>query len=683
MLEVGGTTGGRLMLTPAAVQGVSVEQHLRSTSPTEVSWTWSAQGDNPAFTQPLGFSLALEQPQDWQVWAPWGDPRHKEVGQIDNLAIIANACGPADYKMNWADPLKPIAFESALFHYGAPPFELDAPRMGFCPFTGDLLCIPMVSLLHRQHDVGISWILSPDDTLLDLNLEIEACGRIHFSHLHQRLGAGRKLVFNMHLVVHEAGWRGGLRWIAQRFRQYFEPPAGQLAQNLAGTGAYSHAPVPEPGYADHLRQMAFRTNWRASFDFPLMGLFIPTCDRDQAWPMLHRDHAGMPLPGNRPLTTVGDMSEYARQMKKVGFEVLHYFNVTEFGTDVRYPPKPVVDGDPDRFWKDGDALLWSKFAEAVVRVPPGMKLDSPGVIAPAGQGGPFYTWGGAVAVDCGVPSLHEHFLEQAERHFKLLPDGAGLCIDRLDWTRLYIEGDDSVSFLAPGVERSLLSSYRRFMDDLRQLADQYRKVIFVNNHTKRLDQLRHVDGMFDEFTYSGPALNTSALLGIFKPVLGWTAAAGNLHSPTPDVFFQRYLYLGVFPMCPAEGNDHSIGPDPGAERWYTDYGPLLASLRGKRWVLDENCVSVDLPEARVNLFERPGQGWVVPIMLADEQLKAKVEVRGQAASASAAQVLHPGSSITTSVAIDRLDAHTIAIDVPLMRGAAMLLLKETDEGPKS
>lgn len=34
----------------------------------------------------------------------------------------------------------------------------------------------------------------------------------------------------------------------------------------------------------------------------------------------------------------------------------------------------------------------------------------------------------------------------------------------------------------------------------------------INNHVKRLDILRYVNGVFDEFTYVGTPLNTISLM---------------------------------------------------------------------------------------------------------------------------------------------------------------------------
>ena len=65
-----------------------------------------------------------------------------------------------------------------------------------------------------------------------------------------------------------------------------------------------------------------------------------------------------------------------------------------------------------------------------------------------------------------------------------------------------------------------------------------------------------LDGIFDEFTYSGVPLNLTALLCIHKTALGWTADSSSIQSEGADNFFQKYLYMGVYPMAPFPGNDH-------------------------------------------------------------------------------------------------------------------------------
>ena len=56
-------------------------------------------------------------------------------------------------------PLKDAAFD-----YGAPVFRTDNPRLAWCPFDGNLFCLPLVSVLEPETDTGLSLVLSPEDT---------------------------------------------------------------------------------------------------------------------------------------------------------------------------------------------------------------------------------------------------------------------------------------------------------------------------------------------------------------------------------------------------------------------------------------------------------------------------------------------------------------------------------------
>ena len=76
-------------------------------------------------------------------------------------------------------------------------------------------------------------------------------------------------------------------------------------------------------------------------------------------------------------------------------------------------------------------------------------------------------------------------------------------------------------------------------------------------------------------------LNLTALLALRKPAIGWTRDLNTLR-PDPDALFQRHLHLGVFPSAPFPGADHTIAPDPWAEKCFLDYGPLLAAIRGRK-----------------------------------------------------------------------------------------------------
>ena len=111
------------------------------------------------------------------------------------------------------------------------------------PFRGDLLSIPLFTFSEAAPDLGLSLVLSPADAMLDLGLHTTPSGDAVFSRLRHRIGANAPVRFAMDLVAHEAGWRGGLRWMSERYPQWFNPVV-EAAHDLAGTGAYSETERP-------------------------------------------------------------------------------------------------------------------------------------------------------------------------------------------------------------------------------------------------------------------------------------------------------------------------------------------------------------------------------------------------------------------------------------------------------
>jgi len=630
-------------------------------TPTKDSIRWEVEivGDGAPWSTTIETHLQANG-GDMSFWAPWGDPRLSAMDAAKDEAQIANAVVPPGVGGNWGDPLIPRPLANCTLWYGAPYFRYDDPRIAFCPFQGDLLCIPMVSLLRTRDDTGLSLVLSPQDPILDLTLTMTADGGLAFNRFFLRISDKSPIRFAADLVPHEADWRGSLRWMTRRYPEYFDPVV-PAAADLAGTGAYSSNEAAFD--AAKMKRMSFRTNWKASFDFPYMGLFLPPVDDDKTpW---ERYGGGT--------TTIAAMRDYAQRMRADGFHVLSYFNVTEFGASVQYPaPKLLAASDKD-FWKDCNQYLYSTFSNAILRVPDRIKPDKLSFYAGTGIGGPYFTWGDGIIMDCGEPVYQAFLLDQARRHIEQIPDADGICIDRMDWLRMYNEQrDDGVSWCEGRPARSLLTSWRDLLDKLGPMMHKVGKVVFVNNHDKRIDLLRHVDGIFDEFTYGGAPLNTTALLCIRKPALGWTANEDNL-SPDPDKFFQKYLYLGVYPMAPFPANDHSLAPSPTVDQHYLDYGPLMDAMRGKKWVLEPHCIEAATPGVKVNLFEVPG-GYVAPVTFGCSATTVTVRVRNiPGVDKLKAEALHPGAAKAHPVPA-RIKDGALELNVPLARGCAMLRL---------
>lgn len=655
-LSGGGVEFARRLVHAASGQQATVTERFLPVRDS-VRWEVEIRGAGDSWSTPIQTWLSYAGAAA-RFWAPWSDPRANKTGNTFGASQSNTVVAPAGAGGNWADPLLTRPLLNATFWYGAPYFRTDEPRIGFCPFQGNLLCIPLVTVMEEKDDLGLSLVLSPQDTLLDLTLRVTAGGRLTFSRYFNRISGRAPVRLAADLVAHEADWRGGLRWMTRRYPEYFDP-VNRRADALAGTGAYSA--LEADFNVEKLKRMAFRVNWKASFDFPYMGMFLP--------PVTNATEAWKRFGGGQ--TSIAAMRDYAGRMHAQGFDVLSYFNVTEFGAKVAWPPPPRRTQRVGALWQDCNDFLNARLGGAILHVPQRVAPDQLRFYGGTQPGGLYFTWEGAVVLDCGDPDYRAFLLDQARRHIAEIPDAAGICIDRMDWLRMYNDQrDDGVSWFEGAPARSLIRSWDGLMDELGPLMHGTDKVIFVNNHDKRLDVLRHADGIFDEFTYAGAPLNTTALLCVRKPALGWTARAEDL-KPDPDGFFQKYLYLGVYPMAPFPGNDHSLRPDPWVDRQYLDYGPLLAAMRGKKWVLEPHCVESATTGVKANLFEVPG-GYVVPVTFGGAATNAVVRIRNvPGLKAARCQALHPGAEKWIAVPTTYRKG-ALELRVPLERGCAMV-----------
>jgi hypothetical protein len=582
-----------------------------------VRWEIAVLSQGGPWTAEIATELNYPATAATRFWTAWSDPEGRRDG--------------------WRDPLALRGLASAAWTVGG--------RTDSAQFTA----IPLASVVEPGDDAGLSVAFSPEDTILAAGLATTSSGQVRYWRANHRLGGGRAVRFALDLTAHEADWRGGLRWMAARYPQFFDPP-NPLADRMAGCGAYSGDENAID--AAKFKKMAFRVNWKLSDDFPYMGMFIPPVkDAEEKWDRSCDEQA----PPNKPRwTSCRRLNDYARYMQGNGFYVLSYFNVTEFGKNMGGPPARKA-GDPE-LWKDPRALLGTQL---------------PGAILLGGSA----TCYGASVVDPGDAAFQEFILQQSERHIRLVPDSSGICIDRLDWLDRYNgKADDGISWLDGKPARSLCVSWNSLLARLGPKMHAAGKVIFVNPLYSRLDLLRQVDGIYTEYGQVGASLNSSALLGVRKPVLAWSYNE-TLRQPDPDAFFQRHLLLGAYPTAPYPWNNHCIGPEAWAEKQYLDYGPLLDAIRGKKWVLAPHCVEVAGGTAKANLFEVPG-GYALPVAFGGKAVSATVCIRGIAGlEAAHCAAIHPGTEKPVPLT-GKLKDGRLELAVPLVRGCAMVRWKK-------
>jgi hypothetical protein len=624
----GGLEFTRMLVARSSERTCTLKESYAPTKDS-VRWELELRAPGAPFTSAIMTRLSYPEAPGRAWWTAWGDPEHRTIPRPPP----------------WSDPLVLRPCANAVWTYGS-------VRDGI-PYSGDFTCMPLVMVGEAEKDVALSLALSLEDPLLDLSLVTTAGGAFAFTRTRHRLGEDRPVCFAADLVGHAADWRASLDWYARRYPRYFDPVL-PLADELAGCGAYSGDENPID--VAKLKRMAFRVNWKLSDDFPYMGMFLPPLDdADARWQRACDEFC----PPNKPTwSSFRRLNDYAKYMRSQGFYVLSYFNVTEYGRNL-------VDGPVDTEAALADPLLWQKpLAYLKTRLPNGY-------INP-----PIGTCYGAWVVDVGDPDYQKFMLEQAKRHIEKLPDTSGICIDRLDWLRVYnVCGDDGLSFVDGKPARSLCRSWHAFAARLGPLMHDAGKVIFVNNHIKRLDLLEYVDGIYCEFCQASPALNSTALLCVRKPALGWTDSEATVRAD-PDAFFQRHLHLGVFPTAPYPCNNHCLGPSPWVEEQYLAYGKLLDALRGKKWVLVPHVVAAENDAAKVNLFAVPG-GYALPVTFAGKAASVRVTVRPLAGlgAKTTCEALHPGSEKPVALA-PRVTEAGLSIDVPVVRGCAMVTVQE-------
>lgn len=607
-----------------------------------------------------------------EIWTTWGAPQFDREKVSHSLQHILRRIGNDSAQDNhhyWIDPLVPVPFTNATYYYGTIPIYSPSKTI---ISQGNLISIPMVSIVEDTDNSGLTIALSPKDNIINLIMNTTEDGIITFSRLYNRISKNNVVEFSFDIISHECDWRCGLNWMKNRYPEYFTPK-NPLVQQMGGTGVYSSYSM-ESKNVEKMKKMAFTVNWQACFDFAYMGMFLPPVKQNEEW----RSFGA--LDGKKPvMITFAGMDNFAKKYKDNGFYILNYFNITEFGTDIKFPPllKTMHKADAE-LWRDCNDILYTTFVNAILPMPE-KSIEDPkykNLQIPV----PFYTWEGAIAMDCGDSVYSGFLLEQARRHVKEIPNSFGICIDRTDWLSKFNErADDGITWYDGKPVRSLITSWKSLLPKLASIMHDANKVIFANDdYDTRIDIYKDVDGLFCEGNYQAIALNLTAFLGISKPAIQWTYDAQSVSNEGGDNFLQKHLYMGVFPMCPFPYNDHSIRPTEDVDKFYLDYGPLMKLMQGRDWVLKPHVIRVKDNLAKVNIFKIKG-GYSVPVVYG-EQAEVEVvlyDVDGLEHGFSC-KAFHPGCEKPVDV-LYKKEGKTITLNVPLVRGCAMLFLESKDE----
>jgi hypothetical protein len=641
--------GGRLRLSV-------VDRFTPETS--SIRWDVEIEGGTEPWSTGIGTLMVFSDTAGARFWTTWGNP--------DQLSPAE----PGTHPDVWHNPFDTRPFRNMHLIYGG----------HFAKGAG--YSVPVFSVMYPGELAGIGLAMSPGDPLLDLHMVTTSGGEVLQRRNFNRLESGKTVKFTMHIFLHESDWRAVVSFMAGKFPAYFHPVA-KNAMDICGLGAYSSFEGEID--AGKYRKMGGIVNWKASFDFSYMGMFIPPVPSDTTpWKRFDATSGGDPVPGQKTYTTIARMARYASRMKALGFSTLNYFNMTEFGgfsewgKTVAYPD-PHATGTDD-VWLNPTAFLYDNFPGALVF---GV-VDDTGwhkrsaeqlmQMKVAFRDLPFWTWGGAIITDVGDPMYARFLLNQARLHVEKFPDAQGIAIDRFDWLNEYNwHADDGKTWVGGKPVRALLNSYREFIPRLARIMHDGGKVIFCNPHMNRLELMEWMDGVYNEFGQIGHDLNLSSFLTFYKPLICWTPDRETVMK-SPDAFFQRHLLMGAFPTAPYPGNDHTIGPDPDVERRYLDYGPMFNLMHGRSWVLIPGVAEVAGGKALCNVF-RTGTRILVPVVMGtSDTVTVRLRHCGELGLTASLRVetWYPGKErpVTGRVAVT---GDELKLSVPLERGCAFLV----------
>lgn len=344
-------------------------------------------------------------------------------------------------------------------------------------------------------------------------------------------------------------------------------------------------------------------------------MYAPPAEGDDAW--LNRwnpfgSHGGQ-ITYN---ITYASIDGLYKSTQDNGFATLSYLNVFEYGMDVRVPPPPPSKPSPHDY-RNATTYLANNFPDAW--------LQNQGASAAGGSLG-LRAWDNGVLMDPGVASYKNEIVAQAQRRMDRIPHFQGVVVDRSDYAHMYnLARDDGVTWAKGNTSFSLKRSYLEAVSAVRDVLGTQRAMLINSAGYVSTTFMRSYDGTFSE----GKAVNAVGLLGAggYVTIL-WTYSADECCS-TPeltDLYFQRRLYLGVYPMAPIPASDHAIDDsNPAANDAYLAYGPLFGALRGKRWSFEPKAVSVTSPEtAKANAFvvvRKPAEGpdcrWLFPVVFVE------------------------------------------------------------------
>ena len=649
--------GASVVVTRTLPGHVVIMETLSPGPGAAVEWAVRATGDSATvYTAPItsAVTFAPGDDADLQWWAPW-----------DRGSYASSA---------WTNPLRPsdghTGFWNGSYNYG---------RVYGSPKGTDMVVAPIVAVLHGASNTGFSLHMDPGDpgiawaeNCLESTTSDNGAG---FAWHRSNLRLDRTVVqtFSMHIVTHAACWRPALGWHVLAYPRHWTPNARPDRVALVdGLGSYGSDPIPQLGQNDSalhmpiIRRMHYKTNWDLSGRFyHYMGMYAPPVGDGAPERWLNRwnpfGSRGGRLTYNVSYSSGPDsISDLYGRVQALGYSTLSYMNVFEFGMNVLgHATGAPVSPKPDDY-RNATLYAQNALSDAVLRA----NWNAEDGTVHANQG----AWDRGILMDPGRTSYTAEMVQQTARRVAKITNFQGMVVDRSDYARYYnLLHNDGVTFTGAAGYNMSWSMKRSYLDVMSAVRHEIgaNHVMLMNSlGYSSLSFMPSYDGTFSE----GTAFNAVGLLGAGGMVnIMWTSSAAECCTTAAhsDLYFQRRLFMGVYPMAPIPASDHCISYDPATAALYASYGPLYASLAGKRYNFAPHAVTVSgATTAVANAFVLANGTAVYPVVLSNTSTVV-LELRSVATSVAGFEATFPGDAagVWTNVEAWRVSKGTWAATV--------------------
>ena len=448
-------------------------------------------------------------------------------------------------------------------------------RFPYATYANDGIPIPIISLFIPDCDVGFS-IAEPLGTPKgDLTFLIDNCKGLTISHANLNLKANPSATIM--IKSHEGDWRPGLGWFYKLFPEYFDPPHKEI-YDAEGVQLYACAGEREENIKIWAEKLGVR--WCELLCLPHFGKFVP--DKE---PWNYILLAGEEKPDNRlDNLTFKWINSYIDMLNKYGIRTFLYF---QMGDCMR------------KFAK-------KNFADAIIRNEDGSLRYGFSLFSNEEMNcyhmnpHPDMSW-------------HQYLVDQVKQIIKRFPKIAGIFVDQLSYRFIDYGHDDGHTAIGDRAVCDTDFSNHKTLEKICEVLTEHKKCAFSNG-PYNVEIQRYVDGIMSEHRLN--FLGKLAYVAIAKPIL---------YLRTGEEALKACLKYGAFPhAAPGERSYNIPGPNypyPQEKnifnarelKIYRRYLPLLAYLRGKKWVLTPNPIS--LPEGiEGNIFETRESDYIVTLL---------------------------------------------------------------------